>query len=263
MNQDQQIMILEDKINRLEKELDKYTKEDKIKDDILIQQSKMAAMGEMIENIAHQYRQPLMEISTLLINIEAKIKLFGSISNDETLEMIDKSNFVLKYLSQTIDDFRNFFTLNKPKEHFAVTEAITTCVNIMKNTLLNENIKLNIIIKENCKIYGVKNEYIQVIINIVSNAKDSIVLNKIQNGQIDIKLYEKNNSCIVEILDNGGGIEINPIEKVFEPFFTYKKQNGTGIGLFMSKLIVEKNMDGVLEVSNQQNGACFKVKILK
>ena len=254
-----QIEELQNKINILEKKLDLKSKEEKIKDDILIQQSKMASMGEMIENIAHQYRQPLMEISTLLINTEAKIKLLGSVTSSDTLDMIDKSNFILKYLSQTIDDFKNFFTEDKPNSDFFVSEAISDCVNIMKNSLMDENIKLNIIIKNNTSLYGVKNEYTQVLINIISNAKEAIVLNNIKNGQIDIKIYTKDDQNILEITDNAGGIKCEPKDKIFDPFFTYQKKNGTGIGLFMSKLIIENNMNGSLNVSNKNNGACFEV----
>ena len=255
MNSEEQIKQLKLQIDDLNKKLKYQEKQNIVKDVIVTQQSKMAAMGDMVGNIAHQYRQPLMEISTLLINTEAKIKLLGDISNSDVLEMIEKSNFVLKYMSQTIDDFRNFFTENKPKEDFFISEAISSCVNIIKHSLSNNNIKLNIIIKNNCKLYGVKNEFIQVLINIILNAKDAIVLNSIDDGKITLKLYSKESDCIIEIEDNGGGISCNPIDDIFKSFFTYKKENGTGIGLFISKMIIETNMNGLLTVSNSERGA--------
>jgi len=261
MTKDELINNLEKENSDLKKRLNLLNEQSDLKDEIVIQQSKMASMGEMIGNIAHQWRQPLMEISTLLINTEAKIKLVGKVSNAEILETVDKSNKVISFMSNTIDDFRNFFTVNKQKEDFFIANQITSALNIIKSSLETNNIKVNVVIKNNIKINGYKNEYLQVLINILSNAKDVIVLNKIQNGKIIIKLYAKENKTILEIEDNGGGIAIEPIEKVFEPFFTYKKKNGTGIGLFMSKLIIENNMNGNLTVLNKNEGASFRIEL--
>ena len=261
MTKDELIYNLEKENSDLKKRLKLLNVQSNLKDEIVIQQSKMASMGEMIGNIAHQWRQPLMEISTLLINTEAKIKLMGEISNDEILETVDKSNQVISFMSNTIDDFRNFFTVNKEKEDFFIASQITSALNIIKSSLEINNIKVNVVIKNNIKINGYKNEYLQVLINILSNANDAILSNKIQNGKIIIKLYEKDNLSILEIEDNGGGICIEPINKVFEPFFTYKKKNGTGIGLFMSKLIIENNMNGNLTVSNKNEGASFRIEL--
>jgi signal transduction histidine kinase len=261
MNNKKEIEELKSKIVQLEKELKYQKKDNKLKNEILIRQSKQASMGEMIDTIAHQWRQPLMEISTLFINTEAKIKLLGQITNEEILQTVAKSNDIIKYMSQTIDDFRSFFKIDKKKEKFFITENISTVLNIVNSSLSHDNIKLNLIIKNNIQIYGFKNEYAQVLINIISNAKDTIVQRGIQNGRITLKLYAEGKFSILEIQDNAGGIKCRPINKVFEPFFTYKKEKGTGIGLFMSKIIVEDNMNGVLSVSNQDSGACFKIII--
>jgi len=253
------ISMLEAENKELRKQLETLTSQNDLKDEIVIQQSKMASMGEMINNIAHQWRQPLMEISSLLMNVEANIKLQGSTSKEDILETIDKSNHVIKFMSETIDDFRNFFATDKLKEYFIVAEKISSVLNIMKMSLSNNNIKVNVIIKDNLKIKGLKNEYAQVLVNIISNAKDAIVLNKIKNGKIIIKLYKKNGKSVLEIEDNAGGIPLEPKDKVFEPFFTYKKKDGTGVGLFMSKLIIENSMDGKLSVENKNKGACFSI----
>ncbi len=229
--------------------------------ELLTQQSKMASMGEMISNIAHQWRQPLMELSSLLLNMEAKIKLLDTISNDEVLDTVHKSNNLLKYMSNTIDDFRNFFTKDKTKERFYISEQIELAVNMMRSSIKNNNIKVKIVIKSNIQVYVCKNEYLQVLINILSNAIDAIKSNKIENGIIVIKLFKQNKYSIVEIDDNAGGISVKPIEKVFEPFYTKGKENGTGIGLFMSKLIIENNMNGKLNVSNISNGVSFQIII--
>lgn len=253
------ISILEKENIELKKQLKKLVDQNDLKDEIVIQQSKMASMGEMINNIAHQWRQPLMEISSLLMNTEAKIKLHGNISNEEIIDSIDKSNQVIKFMSETIEDFRNFFATDKQKEDFIVAEKVSTVLNLMKMCLSSNNIKVQVIIKDNVKIYGLKNEYAQVLINIIANAKDAIVSNKIKDGKIIIKLYKKNKKAVLEIEDNAGGISLEPKEKVFEPFFTYKKKNGTGIGLFMSKLIIENSMNGKLKVENKNKGACFSI----
>ncbi len=253
------ISILEKENKELKKQLETLSNQNHLKDEIVIQQSKMASMGEMINNIAHQWRQPLMEISSLLMNTEAKIKINGHIPNEDIIDTIDKSNQVIKFMSETIDDFRNFFATDKQKENFIVAEKISSVLNIMKMSLSSNNIKVNVIIKDNIKIYGLENEYAQVLVNIIANAKDAIVSNNILNGKIVIKLYKKNSKSILEIEDNAGGIPLEPKDKVFEPFFTYKKKHGTGIGLFMSKLIIENSMSGKLKVENKNKGACFSI----
>jgi len=254
-------MTKDKEIVKLKNEIKQLKKKDHIRDEIVIQQSKMASMGEMIGNIAHQWRQPLMELSTLMMHEEAKIKLINSINKNDILEMINNSNIILKHMSTTIDDFKNFFATNKTKQIFSIAEQISTSLQMMNSTLKASNIKVNVYIKNNIKLLGFSNEYSQVIINILSNAKDIIIRRKINQGIITIKLYRDNDNAILEIEDNAGGIDIQPLDKVFDPFFTYKKKGGTGIGLFMSKLIVENNMNGYLTVSNQNNGACFKIKL--
>jgi len=253
------IVRLENENKSLKAQLKTLTDQNHLKDEIVIQQSKMASMGEMINNIAHQWRQPLMEISSVLMNTEATVKIKGKISNTEILDTVDKVNHVVMFMSNTIDDFRDFFVSTKQKEYFYIAKQVSSILNIMKMSLASNNIKIDVIIKKNLKVSGLKNEYSQVLINIISNAKDIIISNKIENGKITIKLYEKNNKSVLEIEDNAGGIQFKEIDKVFEPFFTYKKKNGTGIGLFMSKLIIENNMNGKLTVENKNKGACFSI----
>ena len=261
MTKDDLIENLKKENGSLKKEINFLKNQNSIKDEIVIQQSKMASMGEVISNIGHQWRQPLMEISTLMLNMEANIKLVGSISNEDILETIEKSNTILSFMSQTIEDFRDFFSKNKKKEYFFVTKQTALVVNMVRSSLSNNNIKLNIILKNNPRIYGYKNEYAQVLMNIIANAKDIIISKNINDAQITIRVYENETHSILEVEDNGGGVSVKPIDKIFEPFFTDKKLNGTGIGLFMSKLIIETNMDGKLKVVNKQKGACFTIEL--
>ena len=255
------ILKLKDENKNLKKQLELLNNRTSIKDQIVIKQSKMASMGSMINNIAHQWRQPLNEIASILMVLEVKIKMKSATTNKEILDTINDSNNILKFMSNTIDDFKNFFATDKKKNNFLVVEQISSALNIIKASLAENNIKVDIIIKDNISVFGFPNEYTQVLINIISNAQDIMILNKIKNKKLIIKVYKKDNKSIVEIEDNAGGIKITPINKIFEPFFTYKKKSGTGIGLFMSKLIIEDNMHGILRVINKPNGACFCIEI--
>ncbi|QKF65881.1 signal transduction sensor histidine kinase [Arcobacter venerupis] len=249
------------------KELEKRIKEEvaknREKDKLMFQQSKLASLGEMLGNISHQWRQPLMEINSLFLPIEAKITLGVPLEDNEILQTIDKLNHITKYMSNTIDDFKNFFATDKEKIKFKLLEQINSTVNIISGGLKTHNVKLDIIIKKNPEIIAYKNDYSQVLINIINNAKDVLVQRKIGNPYIKISIYEENKNIITTVEDNAGGVKVNPIEKIFDPFFTYEKMGGSGIGLFMSKLIIEKNMNGKLSVENTSNGAFFKIIIPK
>lgn len=202
-----------------------------------------------------------MELSSINMELQAKIELLGNISNEEILEAIGKSNEVTKHMSQTIDDFRNFFATDKEKEKFKISDQISVAVNMINSSLKQNHIKLEIIIHKNSIVSGFKNEYAQVLINILSNAKDILINRETDMPKIIMRLNEIDGYSIVQIQDNAGGIHIEPIEKIFEPFFTFEKKNGTGIGLFMSKLIIENNMQGRLFVENVKDGANFIIKI--
>ena len=247
----------------LEKRIEKEIEKNKEKDKLLFQQNKMAALGEMLGNISQQWRQPLMEINSIFLPIEAKISMDIDLDRDELIQSITKLNEITKYMSNTIDDFRDFFATDKEKIEFKLLEQINSTININSGGLKSNNIKLDIIIQKNPTLVGYKNEYSQVLINIVNNAKDILVQRKIEDPHIKISIYEKNNKIITSIEDNGNGIRVIPIEKIFEPFFTYQKINGSGLGLFMSRLIIQNNMNGKLEVANTEEGAIFKIVIPK
>ena len=170
-------------------------------------------------------------------------------------------NEITKYMSNTIDDFRDFFASDKEKIEFKLLEQINSTINIINGGIKANNIKLDIFIKKNPTLIGYKNEYSQVLINIINNAKDVLIQRKIKDPYIKISIYEEKENIITSIEDNAGGIKIEPLEKIFEPFFTYQKLNGSGLGLFMSKLIIENNMHGKLLVENSLNGAIFRIII--
>jgi C4-dicarboxylate-specific signal transduction histidine kinase len=254
-----EFLELEEQNKELEKLINLEVEKNRQKDKIMFQQNKMAAMGEMLNNIAHQWRQPLMEISSLFIPIQAKIDFDLDIDKKELNQTIIKLNEITKYMSNTIDDFKNFFATTKEKEEFKLSSQINASLNILSSSLKNNNIMLDIIVKKNPTVYGYKNEYTQVLINIINNAKDILIQRKIKNPKIIITIDEAEDEVIICVEDNGGGVKVKPIENIFKPFFTYEKMNGTGIGLFMSKLIIENNMNGRLWVENKKDGALFKI----
>lgn len=254
---------LEHHNKELEKKIEEEVVKNREKDKLIFQQAKLASLGEMLGNISHQWRQPLMEINSLFLPIECKIVLDKPLDKEEILETIGKLNDITKYMSNTIDDFKNFFATDKEKIKFVLIEQINSTINIISGGLKAYNIKLDIILKKNPEMIGYKNDYSQVLINIINNAKDVLVQRKIENPYIKISIFEENENIITTVEDNGGGIKVEPIEKIFDPFFTYDKVGGSGIGLFMSKLIIEKNMNGQLLVENTLTGAFFKIVIPK
>ena len=220
-------------------------KQIKNRDQILQQQSKMAQMGEMVGSIAHQWRQPLNEVG---INIQKLKYDYKSNIIDESFinEFIDRNKQTINFMSRTIDDFRNFFRVDKAKENFSIKSAIKNTISMQSSQLNNHNITLDIT-GDDFKIDGFQNEFQQVILNLINNAKDALIQNKIKDPTINIIL--QNNT--ITVTDNAGGIPEEVINRIFEPYFTTKEQGaGTGMGLYMSKMIIENNMGGILRVSN-------------
>ena len=241
-------IILKEKINK--------AVEDNLKKDKLLQeQSKLASMGEMIGSIAHQWRQPLNALNINIQNLNDDYE-DGLIDEKFINEFIVRNRKTIEFMSHTIDDFRNFFRVDKTKKIFSILEACQSSKSIQSAQLKNYNIELNIQ-GEDFTIEGFKSEFQQVILNIINNAKDVMVDNDIQNGKIDIYL----NTNIITIKDNAGGIPVHVLERIFEPYFTTKEQGkGTGMGLYMAKMIIEDNMGGKLNVANSDVGAEFIIK---
>ena len=229
--------------------IDKKTKELLEKEAILNQQAKMAAMGEMIENIAHQWRQPLSVISTISSSLKIK-KEMNILDDKEFYEALNNINKTSEYLSNTIDDFRNFFSPNKEMNKFYVSQLIKKSKDLIKSRFDKFNIKVieNI---DDIEILSYQNELFQVILNLFSNSIDVLSSSQIENKIIYIKIYHDENNLCIEFLDNGGGIKDEFINRVFEPYFTTKhKSQGTGVGLYMSLQIVTKHLNGEISVKN-------------
>ncbi len=229
------------------------------KDLLLLNQNKLASMGEMIGNIAHQWKQPLAQLSFILVNIELNSSR-GKLTESKLKEKISEANAQIAFMSNTIDDFRNFFSSGKPQEEYAIKDVVILTEQLLSATLEKNKIELSIDIKNNFYLVGYPNEIVQAFVNIINNAKDALLEREIQNPQILIKTFVKNSNKIVTIQDNAEGINIEPIDKIFEPYFTTKFSNsGTGIGLYMTKMIVEKNNAGKISVKNLHTGALFTI----
>ena len=225
----------------------------------MLQQSRMAQMGEMLSMIAHQWRQPLSAISSSTASLQLKI-LLGKYNEDKFKEKIELISDYAQHLSQTIDDFRNFFKTNKEKDKTNFEEIVHDTLLIMNHSLEKKRILLILDFEESVDFMSFRNELKQVLLNLIKNAEDALLEKSITNPQITIKTTQNDSSIILEISDNAGGIENDIIENIFDPYFTTKaKRDGTGLGLYMSKTIVEEHCEGILEIFNQEEGACFRI----
>jgi len=233
----------------------------KEQEQILIQQSKLAAMGEMIGNIAHQWRQPLNALGLVMQNIQFSYEM-GDLDDEFMEHSTKKVNLLTKTMSKTIDDFRSFFKPNKEKSSFDLGSNVYKSISLVESTLEHHDISLKCDELADIKVYGFENEFSQTVLNILSNAKDALIQNETPSAfvKINIEKDDKYGNVIVE--DNAGGIPEDIIDKIFNPYFTTKEEGkGTGIGLYMSKIIIEQNMNGKLEVENLEHGAKFTIRI--
>ncbi|MDA7817497.1 ATP-binding protein [Sulfurimonas sp.] len=246
--------------NTMEEKIQLALDEHQQQNKILIQQSKLASMGEMIGNIAHQWRQPLNALG--LIN--QKIALMsrkGKLTDEQIQKNTLNANELILSMSHTINDFRDFFKPNKQAELFSLNDAVIDSLKLLDASLKESNINLSLSCGTDfCKVLGYKNEFIQVLVNIINNSKDA--LKEKVDGSRDISLSGKrdSNAIILTISDNGGGIPENIIDRIFEPYYTTKEEGqGTGIGLYMSKIIIEENMNGLIDVQNTDDGVVFTI----
>lgn len=246
-------------------------KENKEQQHALVQQSKLAAMGEMIGSIAHQWRQPLNAVGVLAQEIQLKFQ-YGSLEKEEMNSLTEELQKYLEYMSKTIDDFRNFFKPSKKKTVFNVLSAIEESLEIVSQQLMHHNVEVkiqteSIYEKENSfEIKGFESEFKQVIINIINNAREAIDEHSkevdIAQKEINIKLIRTESELVVKISDNGGGIKEDVLSKIFDPYISTKyEQQGTGLGLYMSKLIIERNMSGNISAKNISSGAEFEIAL--
>jgi len=231
--------------------------------ELLIQQSKFAEMGEMITSIAHQWNDPLVEISAQIQKMQILYSM-DKMNKQKMSNIVNDSMIQVKYMSETLSDFRNFLKPSVKKEKFDIKKAIKELFDIVGKQIFYSNIKVEYENNdEEIFVYGFKNEIKQVLLNIINNAKNKLVkLNKKQHFKrlIKIKVFQKKKSTMIEILDNGGAIKKKIMKQVFEPFFT-TKSGGMGFGLYMAKVIIEDKMSGKIKVENKEDNVVFSIKI--
>lgn len=259
---DEKNKLLEEQKKLIEHQKSQIEKELKDKKELLIVQSKTAMMGEMIGLIAHQFKQPLSMISMLSSNHIASVELGEVLKDEEIKNDANETIKQIQYLSNTIDTFRDFLKPDNQKIEVNIEDVIENSLVILNKSLLNNDIELIKQYNSNYKIKVIHSELMQVFINILNNAKEAFKINNIKNRQITIRTYDKNENVIVEIVDNAGGIQPNKIDTIFDAYFTTKEEfQGTGLGLYIVKTIIEEHLNGSIEVENVDDGIIFKVTI--
>jgi len=239
---------------RIKEEIEKNRKQDQQ----ILQQSRLAQMGEMISMIAHQWRQPLAAISSAAISLEVKASL-NKLDKETTVSISQKISGYSQHLSTTIDDFRNFFKTNKKREEMTYTDIIKSVLNIIEISIVNKNIELVQKLQSDKVFDSYPNEVKQVLLNILKNAEEVLLEREVKNPKITIETQE--NKLLVK--DNGGGIDEEIMDKIFDPYFSTKtEKNGTGLGLYMSKTIIEDHCKGKLSAYNDDEGAVFTIELV-
>ena len=258
----EQTQELQELNKTLESRVDEEIKKNEEKQKILFMQSRFASLGQMIANIAHQWRQPLAELNLTLFSMKK-----ASLRNrPKEMELYYReSKKITKNMSKTIEDFSNFFNPNKPKKTFYISNSINDALHILEREIVKMEMNIELEFQK-AKVKGVSNELTQVIINLLQNSKDAFKINNITNPKINIiisKIFIKNHYCAkISFIDNAGGIEKKNLEKIFEPYFSTKHPNvGTGIGLFMSRMIIQKSLSGIMDVENYKDGTKFTIII--
>jgi hypothetical protein len=245
----------------LEERIEKDVADLRQKDQTLIQQSRLAALGEMINNIAHQWRQPLNNVGLIIQNLQFSFNS-GTISSEEMDAEIRKAMDIIMHMSRTIDDFRNFFRADKGKQVFFINSVVKRVLEFVSAALKNRNILVTIESDEEISAIGHQNEYSQVLLNIISNASEACIERSITEPHILIRITRENERSVVYICDNCGGIPDDIMPRIFDPYFTTRSPDrGTGIGLYMSKVIIEQNMAGRLTAQNTASGAEFRIEV--
>jgi len=241
-------IIISYKINKFQNQKFESQQQLKNKDDILYIQSRYATIGETLSNIEHQWRTPLSKLSSNIISIQSEIEFKGMPKKEYLFVKLENMQKTLDYMSNIVDEFKNFHIQDKHKTNFAFDDTLNVALKLLEHDFMKLNIKVVKQKQINQTIYGYQNEFSQVLVNILSNSKDAFIERKIHNPLIQIQAYEKDDKVIIRFRDNAGGIEEKHIKNIFEQFYSTKESSG--IGLHLSKMIVTKHMDGKIEVKN-------------
>ena len=245
----------------LEERIKQEVEKNRQKDLAMLNQSRFVQMGKAINMIAHQWRQPLNNIALIIQTLNLKSQK-DKLTKEEIEKLKDKILLQTRQMSQTIDDFRDFFKEEKTKRHFYLNETLQNIIKIVEPVLEKSNISLELKDLHTIEINGYANELSQAILNIIYNAKDALIENREEDRSIEISLTKEKDKALLTIQDNAGGIPEAIIANIFDPYFSTKSKNGTGIGLYMSKIIIEEHMDGEIKAINNKEGALFSIILI-
>lgn len=244
---------------RLQEEIDKAVEKNRKQEKLLMQQAKMAEIGSMLESIAHQWRQPLNILGLTMTRLNLSCALGGKSESGKVIEIAEAQ---IEYMSQTIDDFRNFFKQDRSQISVNLDAMVNEVEALLGPLLVRKKITVERAIDPSIEVLVYPNELKQVLINLVNNAREAIEQRRGQERIISIRCTTDERYCTISVEDTGGGIDASIIDKIFDPYFTTKfESQGTGIGLYMAKTIIEKHFLGKLSVYNTVKGACFEIRL--
>jgi signal transduction histidine kinase len=255
----------EDELRRmnagLEERIAAEVEKNRDKDRIMAHQARLAAMGEMLSNISHQWRQPLNNVSLIVQNLLLDFEV-GTLTSESFRTSVEECMSSLTYLSRTIDTFRAFYQPDQFRQPFALVAAIADAISLVRDDLTSHGIALETVNEHDSLVVGYKNEFSQVLLNVIVNAKEAILKHKPERPCVTITCSQRNGAAIVTIADNGGGIPPEIMDRIFDPYFTTKfMSRGTGVGLYMSKMIIEKYMGGAISIANDSVGTHVTIEL--
>jgi len=260
-----EVQMRESALEELNESLEQRVQEEvyahREKDKLLTQSAKMAEMGDMLSMIAHQWRQPLNQISYVIMNLESAYE-FHELTEEYMQSKVKEANELLEFMSVTIDDFKNYFKPDKEQEEVVLDEVVQKALSLLQKTLKSEGIEVVLDIQNTPTLKIYRNEFIQVLLNLLKNARDVLNAQDINEKKITISIVQEQEYVLVKVCDNGGGVAEETMEKIFDPYFSTKDaSSGTGLGLYMSKMIIESHLGAKLSVVNEKEGACFRIQI--
>jgi signal transduction histidine kinase len=256
-----QKQLLQELNDTLENRVEEEVAKNREKDVMLIQQNRQAALGEMLDHIAHQWKQPLNSISLIVQELE-EASSYGEVTEHVVEEAVGKTIALVQHMAQTIDTFRGFYRPDKEKKVFNIKDAIDQALAFIAPAFRFYSIAVELDVDPGLTAFGYPMEYAQVLLNILANARDIFMTRGTENARVILRAFEENNKAVVTVEDNGGGIPETIKDRIFDFYFTTNEAGGgTGIGLYMSKNIIEKNMGGTLRAENTDGGALFRIEL--
>ena len=252
---------LQEMNNNLREMVKEEVKTNRSKDAVIVYQSRLAKMGQMIGYITHQWKQPLNNLNLIMANLKESSD-YGELTAFELEESVSNSKKIVAQMAHTIDDFRYFFKPNRERELFSINTTVSFALDLIEESIKLHTIQIESDLKCDKDVFGYSNELSQVVFNILDNAKDALMLNDVMNRKLEIKTSVENDRAVMELYNNGGHIDEENLKSIFEPYYTTKDDiNGTGIGLYMSQMIIENHLNGIIECSNFKEGVLFRIEI--